>query len=88
VLCYESRPGFDRPWDRLYRLNGPKTVVNMGSVGQPPDDDRRACHVLLDGEVVHLRRVDYDGGAAIRKIEEIGELGKVLGGRLRPSATG
>src|SRR5262249_39828275 len=31
-----------------YRLNGRKTLVNVGSVGQPRDGDSRACYALFD----------------------------------------
>ena len=43
-----------------YKLDGKKTLINVGSVGQPRDGDRRACYVLLDKDVVTFRRVEYD----------------------------
>jgi diadenosine tetraphosphatase ApaH/serine/threonine PP2A family protein phosphatase len=67
----------------VYRLDGRKTLVNVGSVGQPRDGDWRACYVLLDGEAVHFRRVEYDLEATIRKIHAIAELADFLGDRLR-----
>src|SRR5207249_838750 len=46
--------------DFTYRLNGPKVLCNVGSVGQPRDGDWRACYVLFDGETIRYRRVPYD----------------------------
>lgn len=49
-----------------------KAIVNVGSVGQPRDDDYRACYAVLDGETVEFRRVEYDVGETTRKIIEAG----------------
>ena len=47
-----------------------KVTVNVGSVGQPRNEDPRACYVLWDPAkgVVDPRRVPYDIDAAARKI--------------------
>ncbi|GBD37385.1 hypothetical protein HRbin36_02516 [bacterium HR36] len=68
-----------------YRLDNAKTLVNVGSVGQPRDGDWRACYVLFDPRerIVCFRRVPYDVETTIRKIYEIEELDKYLGDRLR-----
>jgi diadenosine tetraphosphatase ApaH/serine/threonine PP2A family protein phosphatase len=66
-----------------YRLDGRKTIVNAGSVGQPRDGDWRACYVLLDDPDVTFRRVEYDVEATVRKIYDIPELENFLGDRLR-----
>lgn len=51
-----------------------KTVVNAGSVGQPRDEDPRACFVIYDSDaaLVELRRVEYDIDSAANKIIEAG----------------
>jgi putative phosphoesterase len=36
------------------------TVANSGSVSQPYDGDRRASYLVLDGESIIIRRVEYD----------------------------
>jgi hypothetical protein len=36
------------------------TVANMGSVSQSYDGDRRASYLVIDGESVSIRRVEYD----------------------------
>ena len=36
------------------------TVVNTGSVSQSYDGDRLASYVVIDGDSVSIRRVEYD----------------------------
>ncbi|MCS7166585.1 MAG: metallophosphoesterase family protein [Gemmatales bacterium] len=68
-----------------YRLDNAKTLINVGSVGQPRDGDWRACYVLFDPKerLVRFRRVPYDVETTIRKIYEVEELDRYLGDRLR-----
>jgi diadenosine tetraphosphatase ApaH/serine/threonine PP2A family protein phosphatase len=66
----------------VYRLNGRKTLVNVGSVGQPRDGDPRACYVLLEDDLVRFRRVEYDVEATVRKIHAVPDLDPFLGNRL------
>jgi predicted phosphodiesterase len=66
-----------------YRLNGRKILCNVGSVGQPRDGDWRACYVLLDGETIRYRRLEYDLEKTVRKIYNIADLDNFLGDRLR-----
>lgn len=85
----ESLPGdtfqFHSPedLDYSYRLDGRKTMCNVGSVGQPRDGDNRACYVLLDGESIQYRRIEYDIDTTVKKIHDIPELDNFLGDRLR-----
>jgi len=60
-----------------------KTLVNVGSVGQPRDEDPRACYAIYDSEVgvVTLRRVTYNIQQAAKKIILAG-LPEVLAERL------
>ena len=46
-----------RPYVR--RVQG-MTVANTGSVSQSYDGDRRASYLVIDGESVTIRRVEYD----------------------------
>jgi diadenosine tetraphosphatase ApaH/serine/threonine PP2A family protein phosphatase len=69
--------------DYVYRLDGRKTLCNVGSVGQPRDGDWRACYILLDGETIRYRRVEYDIDTTIQKIYAIPDLENFLGDRLR-----
>ena len=66
-----------------YRLTEDKTLINVGSVGQPRDGDPRACYVVLSGNVVHYRRLEYPVDRTIAKIYSIPELDNYLGDRLR-----
>jgi predicted phosphodiesterase len=38
----------------------PKMIINVGSVGQPRDNDNRACWVCLDNDFLQYHRVNYD----------------------------
>ena len=70
--------------DYCWKLDGRKTFINVGSVGQPRDADWRACYVLLDSDnTVYYRRVEYDVEATIQKIYDEPELDDFLGNRLR-----
>lgn len=75
---------FQRP-DQLnyqYSLRDQKVMVNVGSVGQPRDGDKRACYVVLDDLTIHYRRVVYDIDATARKIYANPDLDNFLGDRL------
>ncbi len=65
-----------------YHLVKKKTMVNVGSVGQPRDGDRRASYVLFDGSRVMFRKVEYNTRTTARKIRAIPELDAFLAERL------
>ena len=69
--------------DYVHTLDERKTLCNVGSVGQPRDGDWHACYILLDGNTIRYRRVEYDIETTIRKIYAIPELENFLGDRLR-----
>jgi diadenosine tetraphosphatase ApaH/serine/threonine PP2A family protein phosphatase len=69
--------------ESVHPLDNRKTLCNVGSVGQPRDGDWRACYILLDGETIRYRRVEYDVATTIQKIYAIPELENFLGDRLR-----
>jgi diadenosine tetraphosphatase ApaH/serine/threonine PP2A family protein phosphatase len=64
-------------------LGDQKVMVNVGSVGQPRDGDRRSCYVILHDDTVQFRRVDYPFEETAQKIFAIPELDNFLGERLR-----
>jgi len=66
-----------------YHLTGAKTMINVGSVGQPRDGDPRSCYVVLEDDMVYFRRVEYPVEKTVEKIYEIPELDNFLGDRLR-----
>ncbi|HHS51086.1 MAG TPA: metallophosphoesterase [candidate division Zixibacteria bacterium] len=49
-------------------------IVDVGSVGQPRDEDPRACYVVFDIEEqnIEFRRVEYDIESAVKAIENAG----------------
>ncbi len=65
-----------------YQLGDEKIMVNVGSVGQPRDGDRRACYVVLEDDRLTFRRVEYPAETTRDKIYAIPELENFLGDRL------
>ncbi len=89
---HTHRPGVvtgdDYNWHGLPALNyrwtidERKTIINVGSVGQPRDGDPRSCYVIFDGESVEWRRVEYDVEITRKLIYDNPNLGNHLGDRL------
>jgi len=61
-----------------------KAVVNVGSVGQPRDNDPRACYVTLtdEADAVVFRRIRYDVEKTRKLIYDAPGLDNSLGDRL------
>ena len=59
-----------------------KFIINVGSVGQPRDGDNRACYVLVDGNRVTFRRVNYDFKKTMEKMVRVGPMSKEAADRL------
>lgn len=74
-------PG-DLPDETFVLEPGAKAIINVGSVGQPRDEDRRACYVVFDGQKAAYRRVEYDYNRTREKMLDIPELDSRLGDRL------
>ncbi len=66
-----------------YLLGDEKLMVNVGSVGQPRDGNPCASYVILEGNQIQFRRVDYPRERTIEKIYAIDDLDNFLGDRLR-----
>jgi predicted phosphodiesterase len=64
--------------------DGTRVLVNVGSVGQPRDDNPKSAYAIYDSEekIIEIKRVLYDVEAAAKKIREVG-LPEVLGERLK-----
>ncbi|MGL4943256.1 MAG: metallophosphoesterase family protein [Thermoguttaceae bacterium] len=69
--------------DNKFVLADKKLMINVGSVGQPRDNDPRACFVTVDGSFLEFHRVEYPVEKTIAKIAAIPELDPYLGARLR-----
>lgn len=65
-----------------YHLVNKKTLINVGSVGQPRDGDVRATYVLFHGGRVDFRKVEYRVETTARKIRSIPQLDPYLAERL------
>ena len=61
-----------------------KTLVNIGSVGQPRDNNPQGCYVILDTEAnsIKYRRVDYDVAAEQKRFMAVPRLDEKLWKRL------
>ena len=58
----------------LSLLDGSRYIINVGSVGQPRDNDPRLCCCVYDSceETVELIRLEYDVALAQEKIRKAG----------------
>ncbi len=74
----------DERQDGVFRLNGEKCMINVGSVGQPRDENYRPCFVVQDTEQnsIQYHRVEYDAQVTRDKIHSIPDLDNMLGDRL------
>jgi predicted phosphodiesterase len=68
--------------DFRYQLGPQKVLINVGSVGQPRNGDNRSSYVVVDGNTVWFKRVEYDFKKTRQKIYDISELDNFLGDRL------
>ena len=59
-----------------------KFFINVGSTGQPRDNDNRACYAILESDRITWHRVPYDYRATMQKILDTGELSDLLARRL------
>ena len=59
-----------------------KLLVNIGSVGQPRDNDTRASYVIQYDDRVVFRRVEYDFNKTVEKLRNIKRLPSFLAERL------
>lgn len=88
---FETDRSFTRPTDlfaETYFIEaGRKALINVGSVGQPRDNDTRACYVLLQDDQeacqVRYRRVEYDLERTVQLIVANPYLDNYLADRLR-----
>ena len=69
--------------DFRYELSDQKVMINVGSVGQPRNNDNRSSYVTIDGNSIEFHRVEYDIDKTAQKIYDIPDLDNFLGDRLR-----
>jgi len=73
--------GSEGPYE-LGPENGPRAIVNVGSIGQPRDGDRRLSYVLFDGHAITFVRLEYDVERAMNDIRAVPALPHYLAERL------
>ncbi len=59
-----------------------RVIVNVGSIGQPRDGDKRLSYVLFDGQELTFVRLEYDVEEASNAIRNVTELPDYLADRL------
>ena len=81
-----SRDGwqFEEPQNDVpYELpRSEKTIITVGSVGQPRDKDPRAAYAILEHDTIVFRRVEYDLQTTIKKIRSDPDIDDMHGNRL------
>jgi predicted phosphodiesterase len=60
-----------------------RAIINVGSVGQPRDEDNRASYAFVDENEVNFVRVEYDFEKTMEKIKAIERLDDFHADRLR-----
>ncbi len=82
VFAQSGRFFSPRDLDGQFVIGSEKVLINVGSVGQPRDNDPRSCYVIVRGDAVTFRRVKYPWEQTREKILAIEELDNFLGDRL------
>ncbi len=59
-----------------------RAIINVGSVGQPRDGDRRASYVILDDGSIRFVRLEYDVKRTVERFKQHRELPEYLARRL------
>lgn len=75
VIFIKEDDRYSYTFQTKFKLRTTQTcIVNAGSVGQPRDEDPRACYVVYDSEreELQIRRVPYDIRKAQEKIIQAG----------------
>ncbi|MFC1738704.1 metallophosphoesterase family protein [Planctomycetota bacterium] len=60
-----------------------KAIINVGSVGQPRDEDNRASYAYVEDNEVNFVRLEYDFEKTMKKIKAIEDLDNFHADRLR-----
>jgi len=60
-----------------------RAIINVGSVGQPRDEDNRASYAFVENNEVNFVRLEYDFETTMKKIRNIERLDDFHADRLR-----
>lgn len=83
---FTDTPDFYSPdeLDNVFEIDPDrKALINVGSVGQPRDRDKRASYVIVTPKEIQFIRVEYPIDAVVEKIYAIAELDDYQGTRLK-----
>ena len=58
-------------YDGRFAPESESAIINVGSVGQPRDNDPRACYVVSYGDAYEFVRVPYDYETTRRKLDDL-----------------
>lgn len=76
-VFYLEQLGYKYQWQKQ------KVILNVGSVGQPRDEDPRACYLEVIDDMFFFHRIPYNFEAVCQQIFANEFLDNVLGERLR-----
>jgi diadenosine tetraphosphatase ApaH/serine/threonine PP2A family protein phosphatase len=79
LFKFESAKNYE---DTFWKITKEPSLINVGSVGQPRDNDPRACYVVVEDGSLKYRRVEYDTEKTAEKIRAIKALDNRLADRL------
>ncbi|MCC8180188.1 MAG: metallophosphatase family protein [Planctomycetes bacterium] len=68
--------------DETYVMSGRKAIINVGSVGQPRDNNPRTCYITVKDWLVKYHRLTYPVEKTVHKIFDTESLDPFLGRRL------
>lgn len=87
-VTYEHRSPQEMGSDARFVIGEEKILVNVGSVGQPRDQDPRSCFAIVEEDdegrpvAVRFERVTYDYRPTMKKIEAIDWINNLCATRL------
>lgn len=83
VFSTDGQFFFSTAINNRFVLDDQKFMINVGSVGQPRDNDNRASYVTFDGNVVEWHRIPYNVDTTVEKIRSEPGLPAYLADRLK-----
>lgn len=73
-ICFlDTKPMSYTMDDVVFLEKGARALVNVGSVGQSREEDKRACYAIIDTvrRLIRYRRVEYDKATHDKKLQRL-----------------
>jgi predicted phosphodiesterase len=83
VFTQDNHFYFSATLENTFEFDSKKYLVNVGSVGQPRDNDNRASYVTVDGNRITWHRIPYPVEKTMKKIYDAKGLPDYLADRLK-----